>query len=741
MQLLRILAFTMMAFLCSHSYAFLKPNLQDTSLVTTTITQLSHLESREKMDTLLAIGQSWVEAYDFEDAIALFKAVIVIAEEQNDPRSIALSLAGIGSTFTERKKMADSAQYYYHQAWGYADQGDDVSLKVVVLRGLGIAYLNSNDYGQALVYLRKALEENRRSPKSIETGKTLYSLGTVYLKVGEYHKALELFLESMAIEKKAGTQQGLATLMNSIAHTYLELKIFDQSRAYLMKAITIYDSLGLKAKVGRLYGNMGILCTLDENFETAIEYYIKSIAIAKTFENKHSEAIGYLNISDSYIDLARYNQADSTLALTLDFAKQDNNRYLLTKAYTLLGRNSTKKGNYDQALDYYQKAMVLAKQLNLSKEIGSLYLHLSKLSHKTDDMDTAYEYLLQNKAWEDSLLNEERVRAISQMEARYDLKAKAMENEQLRVASEWKEQQIAHLGRWLGLLAFLLVLILLLYIKIRKVNQKLNQTNDRLKGALETVEDQKTQLVSSNRTKEQFFSIIAHDFKRPLNALQALITNLNLTRENNDPEQTQFFNTILEDINAVNNLFNNLLYWALQQKDELVYKPQPIDLAVIIKENLDVLKPLAKAKSIEVNWHISGNTLVESDVNMLSFIIRNLLDNAIKYTPEHGEIDIWSTNKADVLGIHIDDNGIGMEPEQVKNLFESNTVHATEHALQQQGTGLGLMLSYQFAKKAGGRLSVQSKPGEGSVFTLRIPLRKGARNGKDIIRNNQLATN
>jgi signal transduction histidine kinase len=169
------------------------------------------------------------------------------------------------------------------------------------------------------------------------------------------------------------------------------------------------------------------------------------------------------------------------------------------------------------------------------------------------------------------------------------------------------------------------------------------------------------------------------------------------------------------------NLLENLLDWARHQQGRIKFYPDFIDVTSIVEEMTEILLPLAERKKIDVELIYDEPIYAYFDEHMIKTVIRNLLFNALKFTPAKGSITIYFEKTDSMINTHIKDTGVGIKKEDQEKLFRPDTHFSTIGTDKERGTGLGLMLSKDFVEMNNGTISVQSEPGKGSVFTISLP--------------------
>jgi PAS domain S-box-containing protein len=259
-------------------------------------------------------------------------------------------------------------------------------------------------------------------------------------------------------------------------------------------------------------------------------------------------------------------------------------------------------------------------------------------------------------------------------------------------------------------------------ILLEERHEQIQQQAEELLMQAENLKELNKELQKTNETKDKFISIIAHDLKNPFNAIINFSELLLLKfGESMQPKQIEMVRIINSSSKMAYSLLENMLFWAKTQTSTIPCRPGIFDISEQIKEVIDFLDVSAKLKNIIVINEAASCLHIFSDVNMVSAILRNLLCNAIKFTQKNGEIRISSTYDGEYGYITITDSGIGMNENQLKNLF-SKDKDIIKGTSGEAGTGLGLILCIEFAKQNGGTIFVKSELGKGSTFILSLPL-------------------
>ena len=227
-----------------------------------------------------------------------------------------------------------------------------------------------------------------------------------------------------------------------------------------------------------------------------------------------------------------------------------------------------------------------------------------------------------------------------------------------------------------------------------------------------------------NAQKDRFFSIIAHDLRGPLGSFMGLTELLTKNSPDLTPDQTkELMMTMSRSSLNIFNLLNNLLEWSVMQRGETKFTPQLLGLKGLIAECIKTVDVQAQKKAIEIAVDIPGGLEVLADSNMLQTVVRNLVSNAVKFTPQGGKVIISAWNGEDDMAvISVSDSGIGMGKEILDNLFLIDARSSRPGTEGEPSTGLGLVLCKEFVEKHGGRIWVESQENDGSVFYFTIPV-------------------
>ena len=291
---------------------------------------------------------------------------------------------------------------------------------------------------------------------------------------------------------------------------------------------------------------------------------------------------------------------------------------------------------------------------------------------------------------------------------------------------------------WWSYLAYLILtvvlFVVLLYwltnLRTKRVNRQkeilkkeVHEKTKELLAANEEVKHQAEVLKVSNYTKDKLFSIISHDMRGPLQQVREIFNMIELGYISADEFRNQLMPDIKERVNYVATLTDNLLHWAKGQMEGIQVKSSVFNLSAIIHENINLLSAQALKKNIKLLSGMETSTCVYADQDMIKLVLRNLISNAVKFTPENGTIEVNTNVANEHVYVSVSDTGIGLTSDEIDKILHKE--YFTKYGTAgEKGSGLGLMLCREFIEKNKGQLTIESKLNEGSIFTFSLIVHK-----------------
>ncbi|HTJ50417.1 MAG TPA: two-component regulator propeller domain-containing protein, partial [Cyclobacteriaceae bacterium] len=265
--------------------------------------------------------------------------------------------------------------------------------------------------------------------------------------------------------------------------------------------------------------------------------------------------------------------------------------------------------------------------------------------------------------------------------------------------------------------------------RLEEINEEVLRQSDKILDQQKHITSQNQKLESTveelqklNKTKDHFFSILAHDLKNPISALTGISDFLKNNFSKLEKREAQnYLNSIHRSSGAVYDLLINLLNWSQMQSKKIDYVPSDFDIKEIIQKNITLLEQQFTSKHIVVTHQLKDSYPIYADYNMIDAVIRNVLSNSIKFTEYNGSVNITIEENTDAVTLGITDNGVGMTHEQLEKLFSVDKNNVSVGTAGERGTGLGLVITKEFVVANKGDLRVESMPGRGTSFFITLP--------------------
>ena len=449
-------------------------------------------------------------------------------------------------------------------------------------------------------------------------------------------------------------------------------------------------------------------------FKEALYYYKE---VEKLPENIKKPILNRINngIGSTYIFLKQYNNAEKYFLKNIALDKIEKNYNSLNTNYINLANSYYQEDKNNLAFEYFKKAYQLSNTIN---DFNTKYISTYNMAVVEEDrgnFKNALAYRIEAEKWLDSLNNQNKIWSVADFEKKFAVAQKQKEIKVLEVENQLKNTQ----RNWLFFSA--MILLILLTAGIYLYAQKVKNTK--------TILIQKNKLNELNATKDQLFSIVSHDLRSSVNALKTSNSKLSATLETkNYDELNQLIIQNSGIANGAYSLLDNLLHWAMLQTKQLYFHKESVHLHSIVQQIEYNYKPLLLDKSISFENSVDKNYFIFVDLDSLKIVLRNLLDNAIKFSKENGKISFYTTeNNSNFCQFVLEDNGIGMNQNTVDELLQENELLAKKNNSEIIGTGLGMQLCKQMIKKNGGTINIESQANKGTKVILLLP--KTASNG------------
>ena len=597
----------------------------------------------------------------------------------------------------------------------YNDSGNNYELnqKFDAANKIGF-YLKDIDPDSAIAFYNQVVLFAHHKNEKYYEALFLSRIGGAYYVKGIYDKSLEYFSNSLHMWELMGSEEGVIKGLNNVALIYNIVgehqKALINHKNSVEKCLLNHDSVML----GLNYLNMSIIYNDLDYYDSALYFVENSNYI---FNALHMfQYIMKADILKGHVML-KMGEYDSAINL---FSKVlDNKEYKNTweRTYALLGLASAnqKTGNNDKSIVLALKGLEMATEINALWDMSYASEILSDAYSAMGNFEMAFFHNNQYRIYSDSIYNSENKTRIDYL----SLKQKEVEYLLLEEKHKAQEDEIQKKNTQLFMMVLTIIVVLIIIILLFRFIIVKSRLNDQLRQKNAEIAIKNAELTNLNKTKDTLFRIIGHDLRNPVSHI-ASFTDLILTNYDNlsETDIKEFVKISKESAQSAIDLLSNLLDWARTQTGAHETHIKNVNIINLIRESLKGLENNFKKKQININISVPDGLTANLDLNMMIVILRNLLTNAVKFTPNGGQIKIKANKEDDNLLMHVIDNGVGMSDDKVNSLFNLEKASSTPGTNNEKGIGVGLLLCKDLVEKQGGKIFVSSSVGKGSEFRM-----------------------
>lgn len=590
----------------------------------------------------------------------------------------------------------DLAIAYADSAIAIADSNLDQKLKANSLNIKGVSSLIKSDYEAAMKSHLDALAIREQLQDTVGLLESHLNLGNILYRTGSAREAAVRYRKALQYARLSGNQRGQGLLFNNLGSYFKDLwtetdnpSDLDSAKFYLVSALETKKSLGDFRGTINTLNLLSEIGRLESDLSTSEKYLTQALDLSTGLEDLELQISLLSELTEFNLELGKASEALKYALQSFKLAEGMNSLYHISSTSGLVSNSYEAMGDFKNALFYSQKKL---------KSIQELYQN-------------------QNKEVTENLL------------IKYETEKKELENQRLIKEQDFLDLSIRRKNELLVGAGVLLIGLAGVWVFQRRKNGQLakahKQTqnllaelqlkNEEIETQAQRLNESNLALTESNRIRQRLFSVLSHDLKAPLSSLSAILdiwTDELISKR----ELQDMLPKVTNQIGSVRSLMDNLLEWAQAELDH----SQIVHSQVLVREVVDdVLNHLSSAwepKGLVISNEIPSSVTVVSDRDRLSFILRNLISNAIKYTPPTGAITIFF-DSASGNRIGVKDTGVGMTDAGIEALFKGRQ-YSQLGTLGEKGTGVGLLLCQEFAQSLGASLQVESQVGVGSTFAL-----------------------
>lgn len=590
---------------------------------------------------------------------------------------------------------------------------------------VGTCFHHLHQEDSAMYYKRLGIQAGREGNYPKGQANAASDLGLYLKERGDLDSALYYILMSAEIREDNGDQKSLGVSYNNLAMVYYAKQDTATAIIYYRRAAALFATYRPDAYPVAL-GNMGVLFDEVGKYDSAMYYYRLAMHLFDSLGNQEEYSRMMMNIGVSYKTLGRYEEAEKLFidALKIKVEIEDMDGEAL--AALNLGQLYLITNRFELSETYLVRADSLAKKLGQKEIIRDIYQVYVELYSQTGRGALAVEYFGKFRDISKEILSEEQLRLTEEMKERFESEKKEKENlllrEQQRIseaAAEEDARQKKLLYAGLGVLIVVLGLSFYAYRTKIKSNQLLESKNEQISRQNSTLKELNKKLIESeeeltalNATKDQLFSIISHDLGNPVNALVNYNTVVQSKKEAMTKEELlQSLEKVNMTLRPLQEFLENLLQWSVQQKNGIRIRKEEFSITDVVDEIASLYSGSMDAKQLQMYTAAVGDVKVNTDKNITRLLLRNLIGNAIKFSPVGGRIDVGIDTTGGKLVLTVADNGVGIPKEKLDQIRQGGIITSERGTAMETGTGLGLNLVREFLNALGGKLEIESGSG------------------------------
>jgi signal transduction histidine kinase len=546
---------------------------------------------------------------------------------------------------------------------------------------------------------------------------------------------------------------------STMALCFASMNILDSAIIRLYLALDLYKKLNDTLGIADTYGNLSFIFDRTNQFEKAVEYGLldKELRILK------KDTLGLFNclanLLTFYLNKGEIEEAEVLLEELIFLRQNTSGRLENMIVVQKSGELKFAKARYNEALSFFDEALLLMNPhsekvdwayvssfrgkclfhlgdyanaktaidtaIKIYEEIGSWvykfddYLFMARIDSATGNYKDALEWHIRYVEKELNRMDNQKLVELNLMQDQFESSLKEAENKALTDQNTFQELIISR-QRIIGVAIIVCLVVLgLLAIYLLRVNIIIKQKSEILGSQKEQIESQNAKLERLNKVKSKMISIISHDFRSPLVSVQSTMSILEQMGKSENTFK-QLLPELKSKVDYAAELVDNLLLWANDHMEDTNLNLEDFDLKSFIERKTMYFYELAKRKGVRLSVEELAETSLHTDKMMLHSVYRNLVSNALKFTPSGGEIRISAFESGDSVVFTVADSGIGMDEETQNTIRQGQSVSRIG-TNKEMGSGLGLLICQDFIKRLKGTFHFDSNPGKGTQFYVQIP--------------------
>lgn len=587
----------------------------------------------------------------------------------------------------------------------------------------------------SLTTISQVLQESQQQNDRITQIKAHLGLADAFQQNLKFQSCIDQLIQAEKLLKKDDPFDLRFDILNRQGITHRLMKDYANALKYYKIIEEVYfEQLSPKQKFF-LFMNQGNVFVEQKDYAKTEALFKKAHEEIRMVNSPDNLALITYNLGALFYRQKRYDEAHEYITKALKANNTIGDRTKIKRCYRVLGAICYDRKDYLKAKDYYSTALEIALSIKNPnaimgnyKNLYQTYWNLGYYNKNIGNLDKALSYYQKYGKIKDSIYQIETTSKVLELEKQYETEKKNSQIALLEKENQHQQDQILmeHTRRNFMILVIVLVsatLAILVYFVYyyKRSNQLLHAQSKSILEQKNQIVEQNLQLQKLLNTQNRLFSIIAHDLRSPLVSLYNISSIIEYHIKDKEYEAlSKTAGKMNQKITKILGLTDNLLIWAHSQSISTNLLLMPLSIREIIEECLEIYTPIAADKHITIDYLQQKDELVWADRNRLKTICRNLINNAIKFTHNNGNIYLWHEPKERFVHICVKDSGVGIDKQKLECLFEINHEKISTDTSGEKSSGLGLSICKEFAESMKGRIWVESQVGVGSQFTVEL---------------------
>lgn len=634
---------------------------------------------------------------------------------------------------TNRK--LDSALILSHSIYQQASAMNDQEAMWETRLNQGSIYYELGEKDTAYLILNEVLEQAMERQNRLTEIKARIKLAFNLQEDYRFEPAVSHLIQAQRLLQDTDSMDLRFAIFNYLGITHRKMKDYVSALNYFGYLEENYLYQLDHGQRFNLFMNKGNVYAVQRDYDKTEALFNKAYHEIQQIDHPSNLALITYNLGALYYRQKRYPEAEEYIQRSLDATVQIGDQVRIERCYRVLGTIQLDQDNYAKAEDFFLKALEIAKTIDHKKSIlgnyKNLYLNYWSRGYENktvEDMDQALTYMDLYQKLNDTLYQTETAEKILELEKQYETEKKNDQITLLEQENQLKQDQLYIQRTQRNFLIIFIILVcgilgifIYFYSYHKKVNKLLQLQSKRILSQRNKISIQNEKLQQSVDTQNKLFGIIAHDLRSPLVSISNVAKLIGFYMEDKRYDELEKAALMMEQKNdQVLELTDNLLNWAKSQSDDLKPFFEPVSLKEVVEDCYELYQPIAEGKSIHLSHANSDDLVAWADRNMLKTICRNLINNAIKFTPKDGKINIAYRMKDERAELCVQDSGVGIEPERLAILFQVSRDKGTMGTEGEKSSGLGLAVCKEFVAALQGTIQVESELGQGSRFCIQF---------------------